>query len=116
MSYFTNNFPGLRFTNAVQARSFLTNPLGVVVSGSTTIINGTYQRLTSTEYSNTASGFYFIKLGSDWQLRDFNNVIVDTSYGNQLFPWRETGWTGPLNGASLLNAGAGWTITGDQLV
>jgi surface protein len=115
---FSSDFPGKRFANAVDARAFLVGARSVSVSGaSNATADGTYLwSATTLRYTNSVTNWYFIRIGNRWELRDGSNVVQDTSNAlNQNEPYKET-WQGMLAAATLLLAGAGWTITGDSLV
>lgn len=113
------SFPGGRFANAVAARAFLIAPRSTIVSGSaTSTANATYlYNATNQTYENTVSGWYFIRIGNRWELRDGSNVVQATSNAlNTDEPYKETWSGGVLAGATVLIGGMAWTITGDTQV
>jgi hypothetical protein len=115
---YSAEFPGARFTDAVSARAFLVGNRSVIVSSAADpTADGTYLYNAATlTYDNSVSGWYFIRVGNIWELRDDLDAVQDSSSGNQDEPWLETGWTTDLLGATILSGGAFWTISGDASV
>lgn len=105
--------PSSRFTNAVTGRAFLVGTLSLsVASASNALADGTYLfNAASGLYVNT-NNWYFIKSGSTWTLSD--NTDTAQATGDGANPWNVNTWTGVLSAATVLNNGAGWTITGDS--
>lgn len=104
--------PASRFTNADDARVFLVAPRSVSVAGASTVdADGTYTFDAATGLYAKATGWYFLKLGSTWTLYDATDA--PQASGDANLPWEATAWTGVLSTATLRNAGAAWTITGD---
>jgi hypothetical protein len=104
--------PASRFTNAADARVFLVAPRSVSVAGASTAeADGTYTFDAATGLYAKATGWYFLKLGSTWTLYDATDA--PQASGDADLPWEGTAWTGVLSTATLRNAGAAWTITGD---
>ena len=104
--------PASRFTNAADARVFLVAPRSVAVSAASTVdADGTYTFDAATGLYAKATGWYFLKLGSTWTLYDATDA--PQASGDANLPWEATAWTGLLSTATLRNAGAAWTITGD---
>jgi len=104
--------PGSRFTNAVAGRAFLTTARSLSVAGATTpAANGAYPFNAATSVYLNADGWYFLKTGSDWTLYDPDDSAQATGTGTD--PWSVTNWSGLLSAATLLIAGAAWTLIGD---
>jgi len=104
--------PGSRFTNAVAGRAFLTTARSLSVAGATTPeANGPYPFNAATSVYLNVDGWYFLKTGPDWTLYDPDDSPQATGTGAD--PWSVTSWTGLLSTATLLIAGAAWTLIGD---
>jgi hypothetical protein len=104
--------PGSRFTNAVAGRAFLTTARSLSVAGATTSeANGPYPFDAAASVYLNADGWYFLKTGPDWTLYYPDDSAQATGTGAD--PWSVTSWTGLLSTATLLIAGAAWTLIGD---
>jgi hypothetical protein len=115
---FAADFPGKRFADAVTARAFLVAARSVIVSGAgDATANGTYLwNSVSNTYTNTSTDWFFVKLGTRWELRDDDNVVQATSASDDRSEPFLTTWDTILAAATLLLGGAGWTITGGSNV
>ena len=104
--------PGARFASAPPARAFLTTARSLSVAGATTPeANGPYPFDTAASVYLNADGWYFLKTGPDWTLYNPDDSAQATGTGTD--PWSVTNWTGLLSTATLLIAGAAWTLIGD---
>jgi len=104
--------PGSRFTNAVAGRAFLTTARSLSVAGATTPeASGPYPFDAATSVYLNVDGWYFLKTGPDWTLYDPDDSAQATGTGAD--PWSVTSWTDLLSTATLLIAGAAWTLIGD---
>lgn len=106
--------PESRFTNAADARNFLTTSIRTTVSGSATAAaNGDYILDQLTGVYRKADGWYLLKSGSVWRL--YNNLDAMQAQGTGVYPWDPVDWSGVLADptVSVLNTGGSWTITGD---
>lgn len=105
--------PASRFTNAADARLFLVAPRSVSVSGASTAnADGTYILVAATGLYAKANGWYFLQLSATWTLHDA--VDAPQASGDADLPWKVANWSGVLSTATLRNAGAARTITGDS--
>lgn len=105
--------PASRFTNAADARLFLVAPRSVSVSGASTAeADGTYILDAATGLYAKANGWYFLQLSATWTLHDAADA--PQASGDADLPWEVASWSGVLSTATLRNAGAAWTITGDS--
>ena len=105
--------PASRFANAADARAFLVAPRGVTVSGaSDPEADAIYILDATTGLYVAGTGWYFLKSGETWTLHDATDAAQAS--GDGAFPWQAPVWSGLLGTATLLNAGAAWTIAGDS--
>jgi len=91
---------------------FLVAPRSVLVTGAATAeADGTYIFDAATALYAKATGWYFLKLGLSWTLYDASDA--PQASGDATLPWEVMTWSGVMSSATLRNAGAAWTITGD---
>lgn len=105
--------PGARFAAAPAARAFLTTPRSLSLEGAGEPgADGTYPFQAASSVYLKADGWYFLKTGADWTLYDPEDLARATGTG--IHPWDVPLWSGILSGATVLMAGAAWTIAGDS--
>ena len=111
----TNYRPASRFSNAVDGRAYLVATRGLsVAAASDPDADGSYLFNASTGSYVKIDGWFFLKSGPTWTL--FDAMSTEQAIGEANQPWEVLAWTGILSGATLLSAGAAWTITGDNAV
>ena len=109
----TAYYPASRFTNAADGRAYLVAARALsVVGASDPDANGSYAFNAATGSYVNGNGWFFLKSGPTWTL--FDDTSAEQSTGDGTHAWEVAAWTGVLSGATVLNAGAGWTITGDS--
>ena len=105
--------PGARFPAAPAARAFLTTPRSLSVAGAgVPEADGSYPFEVASSVYLKADGWYFLKTGADWMLYDPDDAPRASGTGTH--PWSVASWGGILATATILIAGAAWTIAGDS--
>ena len=105
--------PGARFPTAPAARAFLTTPRSLSVSeAGEPQADGPYLFDVAASLYLNAQGWYFLKTGADWALHDPDDTPRASGTGTH--PWSVESWSDTLAGATVLMAGAAWTISGDS--
>ena len=109
----TNYRPASRFTNAADGRAYLVAARGLSVANALDPdADGAYLFNASTGSYVKSDGWFFLKSGPTWTL--FDAMSTEQAVGDANHPWDVTSWTGVLPGATILSAGAAWSITGDS--
>lgn len=105
--------PGARFPAAPAARAFLTTPRSLSLAGAgEPEADGTYPFQAAASVYLKADGWYFLRTGADWILHDPDDTPRASGTGTH--PWSVESWSGILTSATVLMAGAAWTISGDS--
>lgn len=110
----TDHFVGELYEDAVEGRAYLTNSNRLTVSSAgDPLADGDYLFSGITQLYENGNGWYFVKTGGVWELRDNSDVVQATQQdaGDLSAPQLVATWNGDLASATVLRTGAQWTIT-----